>query len=160
MATRRLRSRGLAFVIAFSGVSACANGGTIDDFAWLKGCWASEGKDRQTTEHWLKPAGQTMLGLSRTIAGDKTIEFEFMQIRQEDGGDIFFIAQPSGQKETRFKLIKASNREAVFENPTHDFPQRVIYRSERDGILLGRIEGTDKGKEKAVDFPMKRTSCD
>lgn len=101
-----------------------------------------------------------MLGMSRTIAGDKTLEFEFMQIRQEDGGDIFFIASPSGQKETRFKLIKTSAREVVFENPTHDFPHRVIYRSESEDVLLGRIEGTNKGKEKAVDFPMKRALCD
>jgi hypothetical protein len=47
----------------------------------------------------------------------------------------------------------------VFENPTHDFPQRVIYRREGDS-LLGRIEGMTNGQQKAVDFPLKRVSCD
>ena len=101
-----------------------------------------------------------MLGVSRTVAGGKTVEFEFMQIREEANGEIFFIAKPSGQPETTFKLIKGSSREVVFENPKHDFPQRVIYRLQDDGSLLGRIEDLSKGKERSVDFPMNRARCD
>ena len=107
----------------------------------------------------MKPAGNTMLGLSHTVAKGKTREFEFMRIVREESGDIFFIAQPSGQKETRFKLTLVSEREARFENPQHDFPQRIIYRRDGDE-LVGRIEGTSKGQEKAIDFPLKRTACD
>ena len=100
-----------------------------------------------------------MLGISRTVANGKTVEFEFTQIRQDEKGDIFFIAKPSGQPEATFKMIKGSVNEVIFENPQHDFPQRVIYRTQDDG-LLGRIEGLSKGKEKSVDFPMTRTRCD
>ena len=141
------------------GVSA-TRAATVDELAWLKGCWRSAGEGRQTEEHWLAPAGGTMLGISQTTAAGTTVEFEFMRIAQENNGDIFFIAMPSGQKEARFRLVKSGAREAVFENPMHDFPQRVIYRLEGDDSLLGRIEGISKGKEKAVDFPLKRISCD
>ena len=133
---------------------------TINDLAWLKGCWSSNRNGRETTEHWMKPAGGTMLGISRTVAEGKTVEFEFMQIRQEANDEIFFVAKPSGQLEATFKLIKGSANEAIFENPQHDFPQRVIYRLQGDGSLLGRIEGVSKGKEKSVDFPMTRERCD
>ena len=81
-----------------------------------------------------------------------------MRIVQEENGEIFFVAQPSGQKEARFKLTSVSEREVRFENPTHDFPQRIIYRRDAD-TLLGRIEGISNGKERAVDFPLKRVSC-
>ena len=101
-----------------------------------------------------------MFGISRTVADGKTVEFEFTQIRQEANGDIFFIAKPSGQPEAMFKLIKGSANEVIFENPQHDFPQRVIYRLQGEGSLLGRIEGMSKGKEKSVDFPMNRARCD
>lgn len=101
-----------------------------------------------------------MLGISRTIANGKTAEFEFMQIREETNGEIRFIAKPSGQPEAAFKLVKGGDREVIFENPQHDFPQRVIYRLQTDGSLLGRIEGVSKGKEKSVDFPMSRERCD
>ena len=106
----------------------------------------------------MRPAGSNLLGMSHTVVDGKTREFEFMRIVQEDNGDIFFVATPSGQKEARFKLINASDREVRFENPEHDFPQRIIYR--RDGeSLVGRIEGTSKGKERAIDFPLKRVAC-
>ena len=108
----------------------------------------------------MAPAGGSMLGMSRTVADGKTREFEFMRIAQEESGGVFFIAHPSGQKEARFKLIKADGREVIFENSTHDFPQRVIYRLGDGGSLLGRIEGVSNGTAKSAEFPMKRVPCD
>ena len=107
----------------------------------------------------MKPSGNMMLGMSHTVVNGKTREYEFIRIVQEENGNVFFVAQPSGQKEARFKLVTLTGSEARFENPEHDFPQRIIYR--RDGDLLtGRIEGVSKGKERAVDFPLKRIACD
>ena len=48
----------------------------------------------------------------------------------------------------------------VFENPTHDFPQRVIYRLDDAGVLRARIEGLVAGKPRAEDFPMRRVRCE
>ena len=107
----------------------------------------------------MKPAGGNMLGVSHTVAEGRTREFEFMRIMQDANGDIFFVANPSGQRDARFKLTTSTKTEARFENPNHDFPQRIIYRREGD-TLLGRIEGTSKGTEKSADFPLKRVSCD
>ena len=101
-----------------------------------------------------------MLGMNRTIAGGKTAAFEFMRIQQEENGEIYFVAQPSGQKEARFRLTAATEDELIFENPEHDFPQRVIYRKRKDGSLLGRIEGVRDEEETAIDFPMQRVQCD
>jgi len=146
-------------VILATAFSFSAAAGGIEELAWLRGCWRSADGGQEITEHWMKPAGQTMLGMSRTIANGKTREFEFIRIVQEDNGDIFFVANPSGQKEARFKLMIVTDREARFENPEHDFPQRIIYRRNGDS-LVGRIEGMSKGKERAVDFPFTRVPCD
>lgn len=131
---------------------------TVDDLGWLAGCWASGG-GREISEQWMRPAGRMMLGMSRTVAGGETVEFEFIQIRETEGGGISFIAKPSGQESAAFRLVKSGRREAVFENLDHDFPQRIIYRLGDDGTLLARIEGLSKGRERAVDYPLKRTSC-
>jgi hypothetical protein len=144
----------LATAFSFSASAA-----TLADLSWLSGCWRSEGNDPQMIEHWMKPAGNQMLGMNHTVAGGKTRAFEFMRIVQEENGEIFFYAAPSGQKEARFRLILVADGEARFENPQHDFPQRIIYRRDGDQ-LLGRIEGTRGGKERAVDFPLQRISCD
>ena len=131
---------------------------TVDQLAWISGCWEGRDTNRLYDEQWMKPEGSLMLGMSRTIVGGKATEFEFLQIRQQ-GTDIFYVAKPSGQAEASFKLIQNSKQEAVFENPAHDFPQRIIYRLQPDGSMTARIEGKMNGSERGIDFPMERVSC-
>ncbi|WP_175597029.1 DUF6265 family protein [Peristeroidobacter soli] len=132
----------------------------VEALAWLAGCWQPEKGDAGSLEHWLPPAGGTMLGVSRTVKNGKTVEFEFMQLRTNTEGKVVFIALPSGQQETTFVAATVDHDSATFENPGHDFPQKVIYRLQPDGRLVARIEGTRDGKVRGVDFPMKRVSCD
>ena len=149
-------------VLFLSSISALADEpmNKIEDLAWLQGCWIGTGKERSYSEQWMKPAGKTMIGMSRTIVKDRTVAYEFLLIRQEENGEIVLIAKPSGQKEASFKLTKLADREVIFENPAHDFPQRIIYRSPKDGVLNASIDGQLKGKTRAIDFPMKRAECD
>ncbi len=107
----------------------------------------------------MKPAGTSLLGMSRTVANGKTITHEFLQIRQEKTGDIFYVANPSGQEQAIFKLVKFETGKLIFENPEHDFPQRIIYHLKGDS-LIARIEGMSKGKQRSSDFPMIRAKCD
>ena len=132
----------------------------LNALAWLAGCWDASNQRTEGAEQWMKPSGRTMIGMSRTIARGKTVAYEFMRIEQAENGEISFISKPSGQPEATFKLVKHSANEVVFENPAHDFPQRVIYRLEKDGSLFARIEGKSQGKERGVNFPMKRNKCD
>jgi hypothetical protein len=133
---------------------------SVNDFAWLAGCWEYGGSGREGVEQWMKPAGGAMFGMSRTVMNGKLREFEFLQLRTKEDGSIYYVALPSGQNETWFKLVKSGEHEAVFENLEHDFPQRILYRLEKDGSLLARIEGMSKGKLKGIDFPMKRGRCE
>lgn len=131
----------------------------IEDLGWMSGCWESSQGQRRTQEYWMPPAGQTLLGMSRTVVRGKTMSFEFMRIHQDASG-IYFTAQPSGQKETAFRLKQAAAGSLVLENPDHDFPQRIIYRKGAAGELLARIEGRKNVQERAIDFVMKRTACE
>jgi hypothetical protein len=127
---------------------------------WLQGCWAAQGAEPGSVETWSSPAGGTLFGMSRTVKGGKTTEFEFVHIREVELGVLAYIAQPSGVPPTTFKLLRNTDTEFVFENLGHDFPQRVIYRRDGAQALVARIEGTSKGKLKGIDFPMKRVSCE
>jgi len=133
---------------------------TIGSLKWLSGCWeqADVAKNRFGSEQWMKPAGQSMLGMSRTVKNGKVSGFEFLRIVEDDSG-IHYISRPSQNKEeTSFKLIKSGANEVVFENPAHDFPQRIIYRLEKTN-LFARIEGKNNGKLTAIDFPMIKAKC-
>ena len=120
----------------------------------MAGDWQSERGQARTDEHWTRPAGGTMLGMGRTVAGERTVEFEFLRIEKRADG-IFYVAQPGGGPSTDFKLVALEKQRAVFENLLHDFPQRIIYKKNADGSLLARIEGDVGGKLKAVEFPYR-----
>lgn len=132
---------------------------TVDQLSWMAGCWNGGSGNLEISEQWMRPSGGTMLGMSRTVAGGKTVEFEFLQIRRTDDGAIAYIAKPSRQAETSFTLVKLTDSLAVFENPAHDFPRRIIYRLQPDGSLHARIEGSRGGQERGIDFPYRRGVC-
>lgn len=129
---------------------------TLTTISWLAGAWASDQHGRQTTEQWMVPAGGTMLGMSRTIAQGRTVEYEFLLLRVEANGEISYVAKPSGQAEAVFKLIHASATTVVFENPQHDFPQRISYTLHDGGKLTAAIEGTKNGKTRRVEYRYQR----
>jgi hypothetical protein len=130
----------------------------IGDVGWLAGCWTSATARRTIDEQWMAPAGGTMFGMNRTVAGGRTVASEFLELREE-GDDVFYIARPSGQAETRFRLTEAAPGRAVFENRAHDFPQVIRYTRNTDGSLLAQIEGPRGGQTRTIDFPMQRGVC-
>ena len=132
---------------------------TLQDFAWLAGHWRIEQGDRLVDEQWMAPAGGLMIGMARNVQAGKVREYEFTLLRQEPSGDIVYVASPSKQAETIFKLTSLRGGEAVFENPEHDFPKKVIYTRQPDGSLLAAIEGPGRdGKTRRVEYPFKRVS--
>lgn len=132
----------------------------VSSLDWMTGCWALIGQDVGSIEQWSGPAGGTMLGFSRVVSDGETIAFEYLRIVEEGSDSLVLIASPSGQDTVRFEMIETTNNKIVFENAEHDFPQRIIYRLDDDGNLLGRIEGLVNGVPRTADFPMTRASCD
>ncbi len=130
----------------------------IDQAAFLAGCWKQTLPNGVVEEQWLAPGGGMMLGMSRTVRDGKARGWEFTRIQETDGR-LTFVARPSGQAEGAFPLKSAGPGELVFENLAHDFPQRVIYRSQGADGLVGRIEGEIDGKARSVDFPYKRCAA-
>ena len=131
---------------------------SIANLSFMSGCWEVKEGPMLIEEQWSKPAGDTMPGLSRTLKSDKTVFSEFMRIEKAPGGFAYRARILPGQPGTLFKMIRSTETEVVFENPTHDFRRRILYRK-TEGGLFARIEGVDKGKPRGVDFPMTATSC-
>jgi hypothetical protein len=145
----------LCLLCAVAVISSAQTAG-IEKLAFLSGCWA--GGD--TEEMWTKPAGGTMLGLSRTIKENQTVFTEFMYISAASDGTLVFNAQLKlAAKSTQFRAVEIKDGAVTFSNPEHDYPQRIIYRREPDGSLLARIEGTIGGKNKHDEFKYRRARC-
>ncbi len=106
----------------------------------------------------MAPSGGTMIGMSRTVVRDTTRSWEYLRIARV-GDRLAYIATPSGQAETTFPLVAASDTLAAFENPQHDFPQRIAYRRVGADSLVATISGTINGRARASSFPMARSRC-
>src|SRR3954468_4896080 len=107
-------------VAALFGQTAAARP-TIKDVGWIAGCWELDRNGRHIVEHWLPPEAGTMVGLSRTVAGGKTTEWEFLIIREAAAG-LEYGARASAHDEGTFTATTAGAHDIAFENPSHDFP--------------------------------------
>jgi len=150
---------GLIFsgVLPLAATSAPPPAAKVEDLAWMAGSWAGTEGKVQMEEHWTAPKGGAMLGLHRDVAGGKMVGFEFLRIEETPGG-VAYLSMPQGRPVTSFPLVQVDGKRVVFENPTHDFPQRIIYWLETDGSLAARIEGTQNGKEESAQWRWKASA--
>jgi hypothetical protein len=143
--------------------AAGAPAATLEAMSWLEGCWTGAVNEREFREQWSPPRGGMMLGLGHTVHQGKTQSHEFLRLETRPDG-IYYVALPSDQRPAAFKLVGTAvdDKDAVFtfENPEHDFPQRIQYRRGTEGWLYATIEGKLKGEDRKVIYPMRRVSCD
>lgn len=138
----------LAVLAAAAAISTGA--AEVDALSWMAGTWAQDRDGVRVRETWLPPKDGVMSGVSQTNRPGRRPFVEFMTITSEQAGATFTAILP-GQPPTPFVLVPGAAGEAVFENRTHDFPRRVIYR--RCGAdLCARIEGEVAGKPRAEDW--------
>jgi hypothetical protein len=151
---KRLTILATIFVLALT-IKAASQTPTLGDISWMAGDWqTAPGGKRQIEEHWTQVGGASMMGMGRTVAGDKTVEFEYLRIEQRADG-IYYVAHPQGRcPGTDFKLTRASATEAVFENPQHDFPKRITYRKGAEDSLTATVDGGEGSK--AITFSYRR----
>lgn len=133
----------------------------LDDLKWIAGCWEIDRPERKQliSEQWMSPNGGAMIGMSRTVRNGTMGGFEFLRIVETSAG-IHYISKPSENKEeTAFKLVKSAPGAVTFENPAHDFPQRIIYKQTKPDTLSARIEGAMNGQSRGIDFSFTRAKC-
>ncbi|MGE0179348.1 MAG: DUF6265 family protein [Sphingomonas sp.] len=125
--------------------------GTVADLAWMSGRWVSEADGRWTEEVWAPPRGGAMLGFSRSGRGGEMREFEFLRLAPGESGTPTYFAQPGGRPAVAFRLVAHDATSATFENPGHDYPQRIRYR--RFGrSMTATISSIDGSGERSWNF--------
>lgn len=147
--------RALILALMLGGCSVAAQAPVRAMPDWLGGYWLSCEGGRETAENWIGAGTDTMLGTNLTARG-----FEFLRIAANEQGGLSYYSMPDGRAPpTAFVMGAPARQRAVFENPTHDFPQRIIY--ERNGDALhARIEGTIDGRSESADWTFQRAESD
>lgn len=145
-------------LVGLAGVGVPQSKASLSDLSWLSGCWQGREGSAVIEEIWSKPAGGSMMGMGRTVRGNRTVSFEFMQFREENGS-LVFLPQPQGGARVSFPVKDSFAGRVTFENLKHDFPQRVIYERKGKALMWASIEGMQNGKAERQEFVMHKVRC-
>jgi hypothetical protein len=151
----------LAFV-AFVSISCkketAAHNDKMKAAEWLIGNWENKMEQGTLSESWEKANDSTFNGKSYFIKNKDTLNNETIVLTQK-GSELFYIPVVKGQNNNEpvmFKMTKADTRQLVFENPKHDFPQKITYTKITSDSIVAAISGVVNGKTEGETYPMKK----
>jgi len=123
----------IAASLAFLLMTQSATRSDVDDLAWMSGQWQTA--DGATEESWTAPRGGMMLGVGRTTRDGVVREYEFLRLQAGADGVPVYWGSPNGATPVGFRLSQAGPSSATFDNPAHDYPQRIRYRRDGDALI-------------------------
>jgi len=145
--------------VALLGATPAAPQDDLEGLAWLEGEWQRETRRGLSIERWSRLPDGGLVGESVVIPADGGAEFQveaLLLVRM--GADIFYVARPrQNELPIGFRLVAQTDTEAVFENPTHDFPQRITYQRTAPDAFTATIVGPgDDGEPQEITFHFTR----
>lgn len=126
---------------------------------WLQGQWENKSAEGTLIETWKKANDSTYNGQSYFLKGKDTIHYETI-VLQQIGDQLNYNAIVKGQnndKPVTFILTETEENQLVFENPTHDYPQKISYTQVSKDSLVAEISGIQAGKTSSEKYIMIRT---
>ncbi|WP_149208062.1 DUF6265 family protein [Flavobacterium johnsoniae] len=125
---------------------------------WIIGNWENKSAEGILTENWQKLNDSTFNASSYYIKGKDTLHFETIVLAQK-GATLTYFATVKGQNEDKavaFASTAESDKQLVFENSKHDYPQKITYTKNADNTLTAEISGNLQGKLSSEKFVMTR----
>lgn len=145
---------------ASHGLARSTTDSTLEDAAWLAGCWRTESPDGRnaTEEQWMAPRGGLMVGMSRSVRDDEARAHELLTIRVAAEGLVYHAA-PSGQTPTDFPARSVEEGRLEFVNADHDFPQKIVYTPRAAHAAEAAVFGEADDPEPAFTILYQRVRC-
>ena len=151
------------FGLALAALISCQNKSghkfeKLKKMDWLIGTWEQKLPEGILSEEWKKENDSTYSGKSFFIKEKDTIHMESILLTQKNG-ELLYIPMVKGQNNDEpitFKLTSETNNTYSFENPEHDYPQKITYKKMDDTSLLATISGKQGGKQSQESYPMNK----
>ncbi|MBP6558203.1 MAG: hypothetical protein KAX93_07445 [Flavobacterium sp.] len=126
---------------------------------WLIGQWENKTPDGYLTETWSKENDSTFSGQTYFIVNEKdTVHSESIVLTQLKE-ELIYRPTVKGQNNDEpvdFKLTTDVENIFTFENPKHDYPQKITYKKVNDKSLVATISGNQQGKPSSESYPMSK----
>ncbi len=124
----------------------------------LEGVWRMKTSKGYLYEEWTLQ-GSGLKGKSYRLNGTDSVVLERLRIVTRSDGT-FYESLVTGQNQGQvvgFRLVKSTGSSFVFENPQHDYPQRILYTFITSDSVVARIEGEKDGKIRGSDYNYKKS---
>ncbi|MBF0693463.1 MAG: hypothetical protein IR153_00225 [Flavobacterium sp.] len=124
---------------------------------WMVGTWQHKSAEGNLTEHWEKLNDSTYHGHAYFIYGKDTLHNERVVLSKRKGA-ITYSPTVQGQNEDKpvdFAFVSFENGKLTFENPAHNYPQKIVYQKKADS-LVAEISGIQQGKMSSERFAMSK----
>lgn len=126
--------------------------------SWFLGDWENNSEQGDFREIWKQENDSLLKGESVvTIKGDTVFQENVDLVAKNDS--LFYVVSVKGEnseKPVSFYMTESSEKKVVFENPKHDFPNKITYEKITNDSLVASISGKQNGKDASESFPMKR----
>lgn len=142
-----------------------ANGKLIKEYEelnkanWLIGDWEKKDSLGTLKEIWKTLDDSTYIGESYYIkSNNDTVHKEIIQLMQ-DGEFLLYSATVKGENNDQpitFQMTEAKDSLLVFENPKHDYPQKIRYNLNEDNSIIATVSGKQNGKESSEGYLMQK----
>lgn len=146
----------LSLAALFAASAAAADSTSVARLGWMSGAWGGPAGRVMMEEVWSSPEGGAMVGVHKDTRGGRLVSYEFFRIVPDSVGRAVYLTSPNGAPATAFVAIEISDSRVVFENRSHDFPQRILYWRSHSDTLHARIEGSDRGLERSMSWAWAR----
>jgi hypothetical protein len=135
-----------------------AKNNPLREAAWLIGTWENKTPKGKLYETWTRANDSMYQGKSYMLRDKDTMVFETMRLVLREGRLCYIptVADQNSGQPVVFRQNGPGGTDMIFENPEHDFPQRITYKQLSKDALMAAIRGIKDGKERSQQFPMKR----
>ena len=121
---------------------------------WIIGNWEQKTDKGTLTESWQRQNDSVFVGSTYFINESDTLHSETILLEQR-ADSIIYSAKVKGQNNEKaipFILTTANTNSLVFENPAHDYPQKIEYQKSKSNGLQVTISGILRGKKSVEKY--------
>lgn len=125
---------------------------------WLIGKWGSTSAEGVLSENWVKINDSVYKGETYFVVKNDTVFSESVKLEEANGKLAYIVTVPdqNNAKPVRFDMTSINNDSIVFENPQHDYPNKLKYTKVTNDSIVAQIYGTHDGKPATEIFAMAR----
>ena len=116
--------------LCFTPLAGAEECRSLEAVKWFLGEWQTSPSRVVIREFWHRVSDATFEGesITKSVSNDEVVNYETLRLVSMSDS-VFYIAKVTeNELAVPFRLTRCAEGIAVFENPDHDAPQRLIYK--------------------------------